>query len=217
MEQQSAARVRSSGPMTGNCDEQALQTFRDPQLLEWRRDVSRRTTSLSRVGPMLPNSSPERLDYSSTPRSLTFRDNMDILNWFNTAVGAVGLLLAVIGILYSMRAAKEATSAAKHASTLLTRLVVYPFRELDGNYATLTQNETEVLQKIFDVAKLRKSPLTLDQVRQVVLNGTRLSNESLELLVDRGWLTKLPNGFTVNAERIPYLTFLDQVENGDLA
>lgn len=141
---------------------------------------------------------------------------MDKLDWFNTAVGVVGLLLAVVGILYSMRAAKEATKAAERASTLLTRLVVYPFRELDGNYATLTQKETEILVKMFDVAKFRKSPLTVDQVRELMPNGARIPQESLELLVDRGWLAKHPSGFGVNAERIPYLTFLDQAKNGEL-
>ena len=140
---------------------------------------------------------------------------MDTLDWINIVVGVIGLLLALVSIFYSVRAAHEATKAAESASTLLTRLVVYPFRELDGNYATLTDNEAEVLLRIFELSKLRKSPLTLAQVRENMPSGARIPQGSLELLAERGWLTKQPSGFGLNPERGPYLTFREHVKNGD--
>jgi len=140
---------------------------------------------------------------------------MDTLDWFNTIVGVVGLLLALVGIFYSLRAAHEATKAAERASELLMRVVVYPFRELDGNHASLTPNEVELLDKIFQVSKLRKTPMKLTEIRNFMPNGTRVPQESLELLASQGWLTRLPGGFGVNAERVPYLTFLNQAKNGE--
>lgn len=140
---------------------------------------------------------------------------MDAFGWFNIIVGVVGLGLAFFGLIYSVRAANEATKAAQRASELLTRLVVLPYRQLDGNYAKLTPKETAVLLKMFEVGKVRHSPLTLDQLRKLMPADMKIPQGSLEQLVDYGWLTKMPGGFRVNSERIPYLTFLEQTENGE--
>ena len=134
----------------------------------------------------------------------------------DATVGVVGLLVSVTALIYSIIAARQATKAANRASALLSRLVVYPFRELDRRHAALAPNEVMLLRAIYDISKLRKAPITRVSLQEQMPRGSRVSQEAIKKLAEDGWIV-LPQedsgGFLINSDRAPYLAFLVHAES----
>ncbi|HEV2783055.1 MAG TPA: hypothetical protein VGX25_27045 [Actinophytocola sp.] len=120
-------------------------------------------------------------------------------------IGAVGTVVSVLALFY-------AAMAAKRSDALLRRLVVYPFRELDIQYAKLTEDERDALLDIY--------AHHADAYRST---GARPTNEAVEarptdpallqFLVAEGWLQRHGGvAYRLNPDRLPYLRFLEETE-----
>jgi len=122
-----------------------------------------------------------------------------------------GLAIGVIGALVSLLAAYYSAVAARRSEQLLRRLVIYPFRELDIAFARLNSIEQEILMGFFRVHNgFPESGITGES------SSSATDGAVLRFLMTQGWLVEdVPQGYRINPDRVPYLTFTAEAEKSE--
>ena len=125
----------------------------------------------------------------------------------------LGFVIGVLGFIVSAGALFYAWIAARRSDALLRRLVVYPFRELDIEFAKLTSAERRSLLTIYAGTDGGTRGIDSDLDRTLTSGNKDYGGDMLSFLEAERWLVKSDDGqFRINRDRRPYLTFLDETE-----
>jgi hypothetical protein len=128
------------------------------------------------------------------------------------SLGAVGLVVGVLGTLVSVLALFYAFLAARRSDALLRRLVVYPFRDLDIHFAALTDTERSALTKMYAATHNGHEDLSDQLIADIRINVPALSSQMLAYLEEQHWIERTSSHYHLNRDRLPYLHFLQETE-----
>src|SRR6266508_5475960 len=110
---------------------------------------------------------------------------------------ALSLSLSIVGIVASVVGVFYAALAARRSDSLLRRLVVYPFRELDVAFARLNEGEQSVVKTLFDRTQSGSAPLTETILAEVSAEFPDAGSAMMTFLVRENWLRRSRGGSLV--------------------
>jgi len=123
-----------------------------------------------------------------------------------------GLIIGTLSLIVSIVAAGYAVAAARRSDRILKRIVIYPYRELDGHYAELSSLErlalSEVVRKVNVQARFTRSELAA--VSEHASDG----DCAIDKLIELHWLENDGQMLRPNPDRIPYLKFMKESQYG---
>ena len=112
----------------------------------------------------------------------------------------LGFVIGVLGFIVSAGALFYAWIAARRSDALLRRLVVYPFRELDIEFAKLTSAERRSLLTIYAGTDGGTRGIDSDLDRTLTSGNKDYGGDMLSFLEAERWLVKSDDGqFRIDA------------------
>jgi len=126
---------------------------------------------------------------------------MDAINIVDFILSIVGLVLAIVAILYSR-------SIARRSDHLVTRQVVEPLRPLDTAWGGLASDERAIVSALFQRGPCMKRVLTEQDLHAVQVQHPEHFAPRLDFLVKTDWLRcDTLDSVQIKPDRVPFLTF----------
>jgi hypothetical protein len=132
------------------------------------------------------------------------------IDWISLGIGIFGTIITVAALIYAFRAARDADKAASRAESLLLRLVVLPFRQLDRRHAQLTDDEANLVDAVYEATDHGKSTATRQDIALFTEHKSPPAAVELAFLADNGWIVQNGDRWTFVEDRIPFMQFLSQ-------
>lgn len=128
-------------------------------------------------------------------------------------IGAVSFWVTVASLAVGIGALVFAFLSAKRGGRLLKRLVVYPFREQDQEWASFKESERVYLLDLYRSTTRGRKELDSAAIAPFIAKSLQYSSDLVDFLVGKGWVERTEKrGLRIARQKLAYLNFIVETQ-----